>query len=138
CGNDEPVGDTAVVSDGTTPADDAQVYEFTLAHFFPAVHPAETELVQGWAAALDEASGGRIKITSYPGETLLKGPEIYEGVVSGIADIGLSAFFYTRGRFPVLVAFVLPGIVYQNSYDAVRWPGKESKNLIHRKCRIPN
>jgi TRAP-type transport system periplasmic protein len=130
CGSGEPVGDPAVDSDSAPAADDAQVYEFTLAHFFPAVHPAEAELVQGWAAALDEASGGRIKITSYPGETLLKGPEIYEGVVSGIADIGLSAFFYTRGRFPVLEAFELPGIVYQNSYDAskVAWEGIKELN----------
>jgi TRAP-type transport system periplasmic protein len=102
-----------------------QVYEFSLAHFFPAGHAAETDLVQGWAAALDEASGGQIKITSYSAETLIKAPDIYEGVISGIADIGLSAFFYTRGRFPVLEAFELPGIVYESSYAAskVAWEG---------------
>lgn len=105
--------------------DDDAVYEFSLAHFFPAVHPGETDLVQGWAEALGQASGGRIIITSYPGETLLKSAEIYEGVVSGIADIGLSAFFYTRGRFPVLEALELPGIIYESSYAAskVAWEG---------------
>jgi TRAP-type transport system periplasmic protein len=105
--------------------DNGEVYEFSLAHFFPAGHPAETELVQGWAAALDEATGGRVEITSYPGETLIKADETYSGVVSGIADIGLSAFFYTRGRFPVLEAFELPGIVYESSYSAskVAWEG---------------
>jgi len=104
---------------------DEQIYELSLAHFFPAGHPAETELVQGWAAALDAASGGRIKIVSYPGETLIKAPDIYEGVVTGIADIGMSAFFYTRGRFPVLEAFELPGIVFDSSYHAskVAWEG---------------
>ncbi len=105
--------------------ENGEVYEFSLAHFFPAGHPAETELVQGWAAALDEATGGRVKITSYPGETLIKADETYSGVVSGIADVGLSAFFYTRGRFPVLEAFELPGIVYESSYSAskVAWEG---------------
>lgn len=105
--------------------DNGQVYSFSLAHFFPAGHPAEQELVQGWAAALDEASGGRIEIESYPGETLLKADDTYSGVVSGAADIGLSAFFYTRGRFPVLEAFELPGIVYESSYAASRiaWEG---------------
>jgi TRAP-type transport system periplasmic protein len=104
---------------------DEQVYELSLAHFFPAGHAAETELVQGWAAALDTASEGRIKIVSYPGETLIKAPDIYEGVISGIADIGMSAFFYTRGRFPVLEAFELPGIVFESSYKAskVAWEG---------------
>ncbi len=132
----------AAEEDAETPADDAadetvgepveeeaaaegEIYEFSLAHFFPATHPAETELVQGWADALYEESGGRIVITSYYGGNLLKGNEIYEGVVSGIADIGLSAFFYTRGRFPVMEVFELPGIIYEDSYAAskVAWEG---------------
>jgi TRAP-type transport system periplasmic protein len=128
CSGDAPATDPAedLVEEGDTAVvDDGQIYEFNLAHFFPAVHPAETELVQGWASALEEASDGRIIITSYPGETLVKSAEIYEGVVSGIADIGLSAFFYTRGRFPVLEAFELPGIIYESSYAAskVAWEG---------------
>lgn len=121
CGGEEP----AAEPNGDAVEDEGQVYEFRLAHFFPAVHAAETELVQGWIAALDEASGGRIKITSYPGETLIKANDIYSGVISGTADIGLSAFFYTRGRFPVLEVFELPGIVYESSYAAsmVAWEG---------------
>ncbi|HDQ40275.1 MAG TPA: TRAP transporter substrate-binding protein [Desulfonatronum sp.] len=96
-----------------------------LAHFFPATHPAETELVQGLAKALDEATKGRLKIVSYPGQTLLAAPEIYDGVVTGIADIGLSCFSYTRGRFPLLEVFELPGITYENSKAASRvaWDG---------------
>jgi len=100
-----------------------------LAHFFPATHPAETELVQGWAREVEEVTDGQIRVTSYPGETLLGGAEIYDGVVSGMADIGISAFAYTRGRFPLLEAFELPVIVYNNSKVAskVAWEGiKES------------
>lgn len=94
-----------------------------LAHFFPATHPAETVLVQGLVKALDEATDGRVKIVSYPGQTLLTGPEIYDGVVTGIADIGLSVFAYNRGRFPLLEVFELPGITYKNSKVAsqVAW-----------------
>lgn len=94
-----------------------------LAHFFPATHPAETVLVQGWAKALSEATDGRISIVSYPGQTLLAAPEIYDGVVTGIADIGLSVFAYTRGRFPLLEVFELPGVTYENSKVAsqVAW-----------------
>lgn len=127
CGAEGPVDEQVVEEPEEVEVveDDGEVYEFSLAHFFPAGHPAETELVQGWAAALDEATGGRIVITSYPGETLIKADETYSGVVSGIADIGLSAFFYTRGRFPVLEAFELPGIIYESSYAAskVAWEG---------------
>ena len=101
-----------------------------LAHFFPATHPAETELVQGWAEALAEASDGRISVVSYPGQTLLAAPEIYDGVVTGIADIGLSAFAYTRGRFPLLEVFELPGVTYKNSKVAsqVAWDAIKALN----------
>ncbi|MGM0652870.1 MAG: TRAP transporter substrate-binding protein [Bacillota bacterium] len=118
----EENGDTGEADES---AGDGEVFEFNLAHFFPASHPAETELIQGWANELNEASDGRIKITSYHSGTLVGAADIYDGVVSGAADIGLSAFFYTRGRFPVLEAFELPGIVYESSYAAskVAWEG---------------
>jgi len=123
CGDDDV--EDAEIPDNGTPAEEDQTYEFTLAHFFPAGHPAETDLVQGWAQELEEASGGRIEVTSYPGETLIEADDIYSGVVAGTADIGLSAFFYTRGRFPILEAFELPGIVYHDSRMAskVAWEG---------------
>jgi len=104
--------------------------ELKLAHFFPSTHPAETELIQPWAKAVAEATKGQVKITSYPGETLLKADGIYDGVVSGVADIGLSCFSYTRGRFPVLEAFELPGVTYNNSKVAskVAWEGIKQLN----------
>lgn len=104
--------------------------ELTLAHFFPSVHPAETDLIQPWAAAVEEATGGKVQITSYPGEVLAKADDIYAGVVDGIADIGLSCFSYTRGRFPVLEAFELPGVIYKNSKVAsqVAWEGIQTLN----------
>lgn len=104
--------------------------ELKLAHFFPSTHPAETELIQPWARAIEEATNGQVKITSYPGETLLKADAIYDGVVTGIADIGMSCFSYTRGRFPVLEVFELPGITYKNSTVAskVAWEGIKKLN----------
>jgi TRAP-type C4-dicarboxylate transport system substrate-binding protein len=102
-----------------------ETFELRLAHFFPASHPAETILVKEWSEILEEETGGRIKIVSYPGESLSKAADIYNGVVEGVADIGLSCFAYTPGRFPVLEAFELPGITYLNSKSAsmVAWEG---------------
>lgn len=104
--------------------------ELKLAHFFPSTHPAETQLIQPWAKAVEEATGGKVKIVSYPGETLLKADGVYDGVVTGIADIGLSCFSYTRGVFPVLEAFELPGVIYNNSRVAskVAWEGIQQIN----------
>jgi len=107
-----------------------QTIEIRLAHFFPATHPAETELIQPWAAEIAAATGGKVKITSYPGESLLPAAQIYDGVVSGIAEMGLSCFSYTRGRFPVLEVFELPGIIYPDSKAAskVAWEGIKTLN----------
>lgn len=101
------------------------VIELRLAHFWPAAHAVETVLVPGWAKAIEEATDGQVIITSYPGETLLKAAEIYDGVVNGIAEIGISCFAYTRGRFPLSEVFELPGITYNNSKvsSMVAWEG---------------
>lgn len=107
-----------------------EAIELKLAHFFPATHPAEVLLVQPWAEAIGEATGGKVKITSYPNNTLLQADANYDGVVNGIADIGLSCFSYTRGRFPALEAFELPGVTYNNSKVAskVAWEGIKELN----------
>lgn len=99
----------------SNPEAEKKVFEFTLAHFQPPTHEIETILIQDWIKRIEEATDGRVKITSYPGGTLLQGPEIYEGVVSGAADIGHSCYAYTRGRFPVMEAFMVPGIAYNNA-----------------------
>jgi len=115
---------------GTVSAEKESTIELKLAHFFPGTHPAETEFVQGWAKAIKEATNGRVVITSYPGETLLKAADIYKGVVDGVCDIGLSCFSYNPGRFPEIEAFEQPGIVYRNSKVAskVAWEGIQELN----------
>jgi len=107
------------------PQGDDTVYELSLAHFFPSNHRVEVDIIQGWIAAVDEATNGRIKINSYPAETLIKAAETYEGVVQGVADIGVSVYAYTRGRFPVLETLLLPGISFYNS-EASSWAAMEA------------
>jgi len=107
-----------------------ETYEFSLAHFFPGTHPVETAFIQVWADQLDSATDGQVKITSYPGGTLIGAVDTYNGVKEGIADIGMSCFSYTRGQFPVLEAFELPGVLYKNSKVAsmVAWEGIKQLN----------
>jgi len=115
---------------GLTGCSGGSAVELKLAHFWPATHPVETDLVQPWIKAVEEATEGRVKITSYPGETLAVSDAIYEGVKKGVADIGLSCFAYTRGQFPVLEVFELPGIVYNDSAAATKiaWEGIQELN----------
>lgn len=106
-----------------------EAVELKLAHFFPGTHPAETELVQGWAKEIKQATNNLVTITSYPGETLAKAADIYNGVVEGVADIGISAFAYSKGRFPILEAFEQPGVVYKNSKVASKVAWEAIKEL---------
>jgi len=99
--------------------------ELSLANFWPPTHFLNTEQVPNWIADMEAATNGRVKITNYGGGTLLKGPETYDGVVKDVADIGISVFAYTRGRFPLLEAWELPGIPYANATTSavVAWEG---------------
>ncbi len=104
---------TAAASGATTtsgaPLDDT-VYELSIAHIWPAGHAVQTRLIDPMAQEISDATNGKVKLVSYPGGTLLKGPEVYEGVVNGVADMGISVYGYNAGRFPVVEAFLLPGI----------------------------
>jgi len=130
CGSKQPARIEAPRDAEADASQAPEVIELKLAHFWPSAHQIETEFVPNWANAIEEATKGRVKITSYPGETLLKAAEIYDGVVTGIADIGISCYAYTRGRFPVMEAFELPGITYNNSRVSSRtaWEGAQKLN----------
>ncbi len=84
-----------------------KVFELTYANFFPPTH-IQGKLGKAWCDEVSKRTNGAVKITYFPGGTLLKGPHIYDGVIKGIADIGMSCFAYTRGRFPVMEAIDLP------------------------------
>ncbi len=92
--------------------------ELTYSIFFPASH-AQSRAAQDWATEIEKRSEGRVKITVFAGETLSKAPQCYDGVVNGISDIGMSAFAYSRGRFPLLEALDLP-VGYPDGLTATR------------------
>lgn len=76
----------------------AQVHTLRFANFFPG--PAgQSQLVDELVEDLKRLSDGRIVVEHYPGGTLLGAPEIYDGVATGIAHIGMSNLGYTFGRF---------------------------------------
>jgi TRAP-type C4-dicarboxylate transport system substrate-binding protein len=101
----------------TAPAG-AKTIKLNYSIFFPASH-VQCQAGMDWAKAINEKSGGMIDITVFPGGTLTPAPQTYDSVVKGIADIGMSCFAYTRGRFPVMEAADLP-LGYPNGMTASR------------------
>ncbi len=75
--------------------------------FFPASHD-QCKAGESWAKEIEKRTKGQVKINVFPGGTLTKAKDCYGGVVTGISDIGMSCFAYTRGRFPVMEAVDLP------------------------------
>lgn len=73
------------------------------ANFFPPTH-AHGIAAADWAKEINKRTNGRVEIAYFPGGALGKGPEIYDNVLKGVADIGMSVFGYTKGRFPSMEA----------------------------------
>ena len=92
--------------------------ELKLATFFNTTHPITTDILGTWAEMVEEETNGQLKITLYAGETLLKAGDLYEGVISGITDIGHNPTNYNISRFPVMSTLELPGIEWRSGKAA--------------------
>jgi len=89
------------------PEAQAASIRLTYSNFFPASH-IQSQLVDSWCKEVEARTKGRVSIKHYPGQTLTKAAECYEGVVKGRSDIGLSVLSYTPDRFPVMGTVDLP------------------------------
>ncbi len=85
----------------------AKAIELSYANFFPPTH-IQAKLGASWAKEVEKRTNGKVKITYYPGGSLLNGPKMYDGIRKGITDIGMSVFAYNRSVFPAMEAFDLP------------------------------
>lgn len=109
---------TAVFLSGFASLVSGATVELTYANFFPPFH-IQSQLAESWCQEVEKRTNGAVKINYYPGGTLVKAPQIYDGVEQGIADIGMSVLAYSKGRFPVLGAMDLP-IGYPNGVVATK------------------
>ena len=80
------------------------------AHFMPPVTWQHTDLFEGWAAAVKDASGGEVDVTVFPAQTLGKAPAGYDNAKNGVADLAWTLQGYTAGRFPLTQVIELPGL----------------------------
>jgi TRAP-type C4-dicarboxylate transport system, periplasmic component len=85
----------------------AETVRLTYSNFFPPTH-IQSKLAEEWCREVEKRTDGAVQIDYFPGGTLTQAKQTYDGVVEGIADIGLSCLAYSRGRFPVMAALDLP------------------------------
>jgi len=92
----------------------AQEHVFKLHHFLGAKAPAQTDMLEPWAKAVEENSGGQVKIEIYPSMTLGgRPPELINQVRDGVVDLVWTVNGYTPGLFPRTEVFELP-FVFKN------------------------
>ncbi len=92
----------------------AQEYTFRLHHLLSQQAPAHTKMLEPWARAVEENSGGRVKIEIFPSMTLGgRPPELIQQVRDGIVDLVWTVNGYTPGLFPRTEVMELP-TVYKN------------------------
>jgi TRAP-type C4-dicarboxylate transport system substrate-binding protein len=85
----------------------AEVIKLKAANYLPVTH--KMSLLTGWFCdEVKKRTNGRVEINYLAGGTLLNPVKMYDGVVTGIADMGVSHISYTRGRFPVTEVFEMP------------------------------
>ncbi len=87
----------------------------------PAAYPAtnfHTENIAAFAADVDKATGGKLKITVHPGASLFKAPEIKRAVQGGQAQIGEILLVNFGNEDPIYEADGIPFLA--TGYDGAR------------------
>jgi len=101
-----------IVASGTAKAATSLTYSI----FFPSSH-GQAKAGEAWAKEIEKRTNGQVKITILAGGSLTPADQVYDGVLKGISDLGMSCFAYTRGRFPVMEVLDLP-VGYPNGRTA--------------------
>lgn len=96
----------------------AKPIKLTYSNFFPPKH-VQSILGQQWCDEVKKRTNGKVVVEYYPGQTLTKAKQVYDGVVTGLSDVGMCLFAYTRGRFPVIEAVDLP-LGYSSGVQATK------------------
>lgn len=101
-----------------SPSAPAETIKLTYSNFFPPAH-IQSKLAEAWCQEINKRTDGRVQIDYFAGQTLTKAQQNYDGVVTGLSDVGFSVLAYTRGRFPVMAVVDLP-LGYKNGATATK------------------
>ena len=95
-----------------------KVISLKFANFFPPDMKVSVAMEQ-WCKEIEKRTNGQVKITQFTGGTLTPPAQTYISVTRGVADIGLSFFSYTKGRFPLMEVLDLP-LGYKSGYTGTK------------------
>ena len=93
------------------------------AHQNPATGLSSINCVDPWLDKVEEATGGKVKVERYYGQTLSKGKDIWNATKMGITDIGWCFHGYWPGMTPLSDVISLPGMPFKTAEEgsAILW-----------------
>jgi TRAP-type C4-dicarboxylate transport system substrate-binding protein len=103
CGKGSP----ATTESGTNPPAD-ELFEFKFSYHTPQQASTVGAYLDPWTDAVERATNGRVVITDYPGESLVKVDRQYDALAVGLSDIALVDVSQAGGRFPMMEFDTLP------------------------------
>ena len=115
----------------------AQVIKLTLTDQNPTTNWGPTAALRPWVKEVEDATKGRVKIEIYPGQTLTKGPDIWNAVKSGVADIGWCFHGYWPELTPLSDVISLPFLPFSRAEKGseVLWKLYEKYPAIQREYK---
>jgi TRAP-type C4-dicarboxylate transport system substrate-binding protein len=91
------------------PAAHGQTVELAMAHEYPTNH-LQGKAYEAFVGMVDKASGGRIKVVSHPGGSLIKFSEALAAVGSGAVDVGPMIGGFQTGKMAINNLTSLPAL----------------------------
>ena len=89
-----------------------QVIKLTLADQNTPTSWGAIHAMEPWVKRVEDATKGRVKIQIYYSQTLTKGPDIFNAVKSGVADIGWCFHGYWPDMTPLSDVITLPSMPF--------------------------
>lgn len=79
--------------------------------------------VNPWLKQVEEATGGKVEIQAFHGQTLAKGKDMWDAVKTGITDIGWCFHGYWPGLTPLTDVISLPALPFRSAEEgsAILW-----------------
>lgn len=117
-------GTDTTTPETTAPAveDTGQAWELKFSYGVPSASSLSVGCLLPWAAAVEEATGGRVTIEHYADGTLAKDDQQYDFLVSGASDLSVIEPEYTAGTFNVFEMGSLPKLFADPAVaSAVMW-----------------
>ncbi|MEW6667166.1 MAG: TRAP transporter substrate-binding protein [Thermodesulfobacteriota bacterium] len=93
----------------------AQVIKLTLADQNSEVGWGPVHALQPWVKKVEAATKGKVQIQIYPAQTLAKGPDIFNAVKTGLADMGWCFHGYWADMTPLSDVITLPFLPFKTA-----------------------